>query len=126
MIETPTLDAAVSETIGLMEDTRDYVMRTNAYAPEHFADPMQRLASIRESSRLTGQLTSILSWLLWQKATLAGEITREEMALHTAELMEASPQPAANDLGREAIDLPDGLGELVAKTDRLFTRISHM
>ncbi|HLN23456.1 MAG TPA: DUF1465 family protein [Patescibacteria group bacterium] len=126
MIETPTLDAAVSETIGLMEDTRDYVMRTNAYAPEHFADPMQRLAAIRESSRLTGQLTSILSWLLWQKATLAGEISRSEMALHTVELMEAAPQPAANDLGCAVADLPDGLSELIAKTDRLFTRITHM
>jgi len=126
MIETPTLDAAVSETIGLLEDTRDYVLRTNAYAPEHFADPMQRMAAIRESSRLTGQLTSILTWLLWQKATLAGEISRSEMAVHTDELMEAAPRPAANDQGCAPADLPSGLGELIVRTDRLFTRISHM
>ncbi len=122
-MNAPTLDEALAECLSIMETLRDYVVRTESYSTAHFPDPMQRLAAIRESSRLTGRLTSVLSWLLWHKAALNGEIDREELEKNTAEVMDDAPKAASD---ADTAHLPEDLKVLRARSEDLFVRISRL
>lgn len=123
LMNAPTLDEALAECLSIMENLRDYVVKTESYGVQHFPDPMQRLAAIRESSRLTGRLTSVLSWLLWHKAALNGEIDRSELNKNAAEVMEDAPKAASDS---DLAALPDELKDLLNRSEQLFVRISRL
>lgn len=122
-MNAPTIDEALAECLSIMEEVRDYVVATESYSVKFFPDPMQRLAAIRESSRLTGRLTTVLSWLLWHKAALNGEIDREELQKNTSEVLDEAPHAARPE---DSSLLPEALRDLTERSESLFARIDHL
>lgn len=108
------IDAAIQDTVALTEAARDYVI---ASQDRDFEDPMQRLAAIRQSSRLTNLLTNILSWLMWHKAAAVGEIGPDELAVKTQEF------EAEGSLENDPTGLPEDLAALILRGNDLF---AHM
>ena len=92
------IDRIYEETLRLLEDARDYMMhweRRDRYALAMEARPL--LA--HESMRMTARLTSVMSWLLVQRAVDAGEITVYEALTEDYRLLVTSvhttPLPSA-------------------------------
>ncbi len=108
------------EGMGLVEETANYLDgqgRVDARA----LDRPGAIAYATESMRLTTRLMQLASWLLLQRAIVAGELqddeqAREKSRVNLAEIGAGNPVP-----GSEA--MPDGLRELVSRSLRLHERI---
>lgn len=111
------IDAAIQDTVALTEAARDYVL---ASQDRIFEDPMQRLAAIRQSSRLTNLLTNTLSWLMWHKAAAAGEIGPDELAVKTREF------EAEGCLKNDPTGLPEDLSALILRGNDLSARVQSI
>lgn len=111
------IDAAIKDTVTLTEAARDYVL---ASQDRVFEEPMQRLAAIRQSSRLTNLLTNILSWLMWHKAAAVGEIGPDVLAVKTQEF------EAEGSLENDPAGLPEDLSALILRGNDLFARVQDI
>lgn len=110
------------ETMSLLLDARNCVMRSgDQVAPSARA----RLAFSRESMRLTTRLTSVMAWLLAQRAVGEGEMTRQEAASDAHKL-------TARDLCLETADaddsalLPQDLQQLLDRSHALYSRVARL
>jgi regulator of CtrA degradation len=96
------------------------------------------LAYAGESMRLTTRLMQVASWLLVQRAVREGDMTAEDACQdryrvsHRAEA-EATPDPlvglkseVSSALDPLIAELPNGLMDLVHRSERLFERVSHL
>lgn len=81
------------------------------------------LAYATESMRLTTRLMQVAAWLLVQKAVHEGDMSEDEALSEKYEL-------GGRDLAREGIKgselLPDALKDLVARSERIFSRIDRL
>lgn len=86
------------------------------------------LAYAGESMRLTTRLMQVASWLLVQRAVKEGDMTAEEAALDRYRIAVSAPEPAAADVSQDPLvaELPNGLHDLVARSERLFERVLHL
>jgi regulator of CtrA degradation len=89
------------------------------------------LAYAAESMRLTTRLMQVASWLLVQRAVREGDMTAQE-ACDPRYRIGAQPAPRrANPLqvildGETGERLPDGLMDLITRSERVFDRINHL
>ncbi len=89
------------------------------------------LAYASESMRLTTRLMQVASWLLVQRAVREGDMSPQE-ACDPRYRIGPKPNPRRDDALRTVIDdeaaghLPEGLTELVDRSERLYDRISHL
>lgn len=70
----PIIERAYEETLGLLEEARDFVACRIALETDD-TPPVARLAASAEQFRLTSRLSTVLAWLLHRKAVAAGETT---------------------------------------------------
>jgi regulator of CtrA degradation len=88
------------------------------------------LAYASESMRLTTRLMQVASWLLVQRAVREGDMSAEEAGDPRYRI---GPKPAATrDRGGVSSSnlalepLPEGLSDLVDRSERLYDRIAHL
>jgi len=77
------------------------------------------MAYATESMRLTTRLMQLASWLLLQRAVRDGEMTAEEARQERYRIDLAR----CSDAGGNTDGLPETLSDLIARSDRLHTRI---
>lgn len=111
------------ETLRLLEDARDYHRHWERH--DRAALPLdQGCAMSRECLSMTARLTSVMAWVLTQRAAHAGEITREEAASPEnrllADTIHTQPLHASPD------NLPRRLWRLLESSDRLYRRVQRM
>jgi regulator of CtrA degradation len=108
------------EGMSLVEETANY-LDGQGRADSRALDRQGAIAYATESMRLTTRLMQLASWLLLQRAIVAGELTRddatrEKSRVELSEIGEGNPIPGAD-------ALPDGLKELVQRSLHLHKRI---
>jgi regulator of CtrA degradation len=111
------------EGMGLVEETANYLDGAGR-ADSRLLDRHGAIAYATESMRLTTRLMQLASWLLLQRAVVAGEMTAEE-AIREKNRINLSEIGASGESGSDS-ELPDGLSNLVARSLRLLERIRAM
>ncbi|MBF0392640.1 MAG: DUF1465 family protein [Alphaproteobacteria bacterium] len=120
---TVFVDRMYRETLRLLEDARDYLLHWEK-RDRAGASLGTRLVISRECMLMTARLTSVMSWVLVQKAVEAGEISDDEAILDENRLLvrEVHVRP-----------LPAGPGPLSARlwtmlerSNRLFQRVRRL
>ena len=111
------------ETMRLLEDARDYHRHWERM--DRAALPLEQgCAMSRECLSMTARLTSVMAWVMTQRAVHAGEISREEadspdnrllaQAIHTEPVRAPQNQ------------LPRRLWRLLDSSYRLYCRVQRM
>ncbi|HYM31734.1 MAG TPA: DUF1465 family protein [Candidatus Cybelea sp.] len=111
------------ETLALVTDARDY-LRDRGTLDAASLDPLTKLAYSAETSRVTARLTHLMAWLLLQRAVHQGEITAVEACREAPEL--ARVEICTGEVCIEAERLPARLNLLLARSERLYTRIMRL
>lgn len=110
------------ETMSLLLEARNCVMRSgDQLGPSARA----RLAFSRESMRLTTRLTSVMAWLLAQRAVGEGEMTREEAASDNHRLTARELCLDTADAEDSAL-LPQDLVQLLDRSHALYSRVARL
>lgn len=111
------------EGMGLVEETANYLDGPGR-ADSKLLDRAGAIAYATESMRLTTRLMQLASWLLLQRAIVAGELGTDE-ARKEKNRISLSDIGRGNDIpGGE--HLPEGLTELVDRSLRLLERIKTL
>lgn len=126
--ETPLFGQLQDEVITLMQDAQLEIARIEADAEDFGApvDPRDRLAILRECSRITARLTAISAWLLLQQGIATGEVDAA-IATHPDLALAAIPDPEASPAGRplEGLVSP-ALLEIAEEACKLYDRIGRL
>ncbi|HHN68072.1 MAG TPA: DUF1465 family protein [Thermopetrobacter sp.] len=110
------------EGMALVEETADYLDGPGRAAARKLQRPAA-LAYATESMRLTTRLMQMASWLLLQRALSNGEITPQAAVDEQRRIDLAAMEPGAGDL---PAGLPDELGALIVRADKLQRRIARL
>ena len=111
------------EGMGLVEETANY-LDGEGRADSKLLDRTGAIAYATESMRLTTRLMQLASWLLLQRAIVAGELGIDE-ARKEKHRISLSDIGRGNDIpGTE--QMPQGLKELVERSLRLHDRIKTL
>lgn len=119
---TAFFDKTYDEAFALLIEARNYVAYEEP-GDRAALDIGQRLNLSLETMRLTTRVTEIMAWLLYQRAIHAGEISREAALEPGCRLgwphicLEGEDNPAG---------LPHRLGDLVARSRKLYLRVSRL
>lgn len=108
------------EGMGLVEETANY-LDGQGRVDARVLDRPGAIAYATESMRLTTRLMQLASWLLLQRAIVAGELTGEENARNKARVNLS--EIGAGNVIPGSDRMPEGLTELVDRSLRLHERI---
>ncbi len=128
-MEPVFLDSLYDETMRLMEDARDY--HRHWEQSDRAALPLNEgCAMSRECLSMTARLTSVMAWVLTQRAISAGEIEAEEAADDEyrllAEAIHVTPVRMQSDrLPRRLWRLLDSSWRLYRRVQRLESQLVH-
>ncbi|WP_415235285.1 DUF1465 family protein [Sneathiella sp.] len=112
------------EALRLVMEAREYLLGPGRIAVRDLSSEGNfRYAT--ESLRLTTRLTETMSWLMFQRAVLEGEISPEEAQADECHLQyQATCLPDADE---EELDLlPAGLISLLERSEALYRRIDRL
>jgi len=121
--ETAFFSKTYDEAYGLLVEARNYVAYEEVADRAHL-DVFTRLRLSCETSRLTARITHIMSWLLFQKAVYAGELTREDLA--KAEYRLGGESVCFDEGGIWSDKLPPRLLDLLDRSRRLYVRVARL
>lgn len=116
-------DRAYGETLDLMVEARNYLTVVEPVERRRRAmEPSLRMSC--EAMRVTTRLTQVMAWLMLQRAVESGEMTAAEASDERHRLSAAAVclDTAAND----DAELPPGLRSLMARSHRLYLRVSRL
>lgn len=120
-VNTKEFEQTYNATFDLLSSARDYIAGRKKV--EKDIEPQTRLLASGHISKLTVQLSTIMSWLLLNKAAHAGEITLDELNQEGIELLprlkDTPPLP-------EAEDVPEDLISLLEKSFSLFEDVEQI
>lgn len=109
------------ETLGLMVEARNYLIHVPSGNLPH-GDAIGGLRQSCEAMRVTARLTSVMAWLMMQRAAAAGEIAEDEalgsetwLGENEVCLDSSAPQ-----------DLPTGLLSLLERSLLLYVRVARI
>lgn len=109
------------ETRDLLQEARDYLAHV-AHLDTDDLDPETRLRFSLESSRLTARLINLMAWLMLQRAVQAGEIEPSEAIAEAPDLNAHAAILGAVGCG----DLPQRMGRLMDRSERLYVRVARL
>ena len=112
-----------SQAISLVEETADYLSNEGEQDKEQLP-PLALTAFMSESMRLTTRLTTMMSWLMLQRAVADEEITADE-----ARKPEHRLRRLPNTLEIDSITksmLPERLSDLVERSMVLYKRVERL
>lgn len=111
------------EGMGLVEETANYLDGPGRQESRSLSRN-GTLAYSAESMRLTTRLMQIASWLLLQRAVSEGELSLREAGSEKSKVrLDSSASMMSGPVWEE---LPEGLRDLIVRTDRLNERVRHM
>lgn len=122
---TPTIDVLLAETLRQITAARQTIVWIEGDF-EPLGDNISRLDVVRDCTRVTARLTSVLSWLLIQRAVAAGEIALDDeracRPLFGVGDARVDPrQPFAENGGR-----PQAVSHMLSESAALFARIARL
>ena len=119
---TSLLDRLQNEAKTLAEDARHILAdQPTEASPDHVAG-LRRLEATAEMGRITTRIALAMSWILARKAVVHGELAAEEARQRQWRLERPQViEPVA--IGEEQ---PEALGQLSARSVRLFDRIDRL
>lgn len=120
---TAFFNKTYDEAFALLVEARNYVAHEQA-ADADAAGMWGRARLSLETTRLTSRLGHVMAWLLARKAVHAGEISREA-AGKPPYALDCNETVAANE-GPLADPLPPHLESLMARSQRLYTRVTRL
>lgn len=110
------------ETMGLLHEARSCIIR---HGDEPAMSVEARLTFSRETMRLTTRLTSVMAWLLAQRAVHAGEMSPQHAASEAHALTARDLCLREADDGETAL-LPGELQLLLEKSRGLYQRVARL
>jgi len=113
-------DRTFREGMALVEETAAY-LDGDGRRDSRLLGREDALLYAGESMRLTTRLMQIASWLLVQRAVREGDMEAQDACDDKYRLA-----PIRGDAGDNAATLPEGLLNLLDRSNRLYERISHM
>jgi regulator of CtrA degradation len=121
--DSEQFDRVFNEGMGLVEETANY-LDVEGRLDARELSKLGAIAYATESMRLTTRLMQMASWLLLQRAVVAGELTpddarREKHRINLAEIGRGKEIEGGH-------ELPKGLQELVVRSLRLLDRIKTL
>ena len=122
-LPTTFFSRTYDEALALTIEARDYIDRVQP-GDRYSLALIDRLLLNQESQRLTARLTSIMGWLLTQKAIHAGEIARGETARADAALSDRVV--CFGQEGEQNSDLPAQFRALLGRSRRLLVRVARL
>ncbi|ADU13378.1 MULTISPECIES: DUF1465 family protein [Asticcacaulis] len=114
-------DRTFREGMGLVEETASY-LDGDGRRDSRILSREDALLYAGESMRLTTRLMQIASWLLVQRAVREGDMEATDACDEKYRLSAA----AQSEYGDQLKVLPQGLLELLDRSNRLYDRISHL
>ncbi|HEX7799454.1 MAG TPA: DUF1465 family protein [Asticcacaulis sp.] len=113
-------DRTFREGMALVEETAAY-LDGDGRRDSRLLSREDALLYAGESMRLTTRLMQIASWLLVQRAVREGDMEAQDACDDKYRLA-----PVRGGEAGEAVTLPEGLLNLLDRSNRLYERISHM
>ena len=123
MMQHLFLDKNYDETVELLITTRDY-LSSKGRADMKGMTPLGRMIFAQESSRVTARLTQIMSWMLYQKSVVNGEMPEEEALQETVGLLDEAL--CLEDNKENTQHLPPQLRQLLTQSHALYHRIARL
>ncbi|MEO5376080.1 MAG: DUF1465 family protein [Alphaproteobacteria bacterium] len=120
---SPFFQRAYDEAFGLLVEARNYVAYRERLERERLSI-VGRLTMSCEAMRVTSRLTSVMAWLLTQRAVQSGEISLEEACSEDNRLTGEQVCLLNESVGNET--LPQGLRSLLERSYNLYVRIQHL
>lgn len=117
------LDKNYDETVELLITARDYLSSKGRMDMKGMT-PLGRMIFAQESSRVTARLTQIMSWMLYQKSVVNGEMPEEEALKETMGLLDEALCLEENQESTQY--LPPQLRHLLIKSHTLYHRIARI
>ncbi|MBT6911074.1 MAG: DUF1465 family protein [Rhodospirillaceae bacterium] len=111
------------EALALTREARDYLRDYGEEESRELSIDIAANFSV-EIMRLTARLTNMMAWLLVQRAVHQGELTREEVREDDWRLGGAEICLADGEIDPE--QLPPYLGDLLRRSERLYSRIARL
>ena len=118
------VEKAYRETLGLLEDVRDYVADPDGGEGEGMP-PQDRAVLLREMTKITRRLADAMAWLMVQKAVAADEIAPEEAVEQDAGILPPEPEVVPGedvDLG----SLPLAARGLIDRSRRIYAEVERL
>lgn len=116
-------DRTFKEGMDLVEETAAYLDGAGRQDSK-LLSRSAALAYAAESMRLTTRLMQVASWLLVQRAVREGDMAPE--AAQDASYRLAAETTQDSERAPSIEPLPASLGELLARSERLFERVRHL
>lgn len=120
---TAFFNKTYDEAFALLVEARNYVAHEQP-ADGAAADLWGRARISLETTRLTSRLGHVMAWLLARKAVHAGEIGRAAAGMPPY-VLDYDELIAANE-GPLSAPLPPRLESLMARSQRLYTRVTRL
>lgn len=122
-VGTIFFSSTFDEALALTREARAYLAGPGQEAVPKLS-PEQSFGYATESLRMTTRLTEAMSWLFFQRAVQAGEITAEEAQDQDCHLQHA--EVCLPETATDISDLPDGLISLLVRSEHLYRRIARL
>ncbi|WP_169570076.1 DUF1465 family protein [Sneathiella limimaris] len=112
------------EALRLVVEAREYLLGPGSMAVKKLSHEASFLYAT-ESLRLTTRLTECMSWLMFQRAVIEGEITAEEAQADECHL-QYQKTCLPDDINGDIEILPPGLISLLERSELLYKRILRL
>lgn len=112
-----------NEGLSLVEEAADYLANEGETEKESMP-PLALTAFMSESMRLTTRLTTMMSWLMLQRAVADGEITADDARKPEHRLRRQPRGIEIDSIARSM--LPERLTDLVDRSTRLYKRVERL
>lgn len=122
-VGTIFFSSTYDEALALTHEARAYLAGPGQEAVRELSSE-QSFGYAAESLRMTTRLTEAMSWLFFQRAVQAGEITAEEAQAKECHLQHADV--CLPETERDISDLPEGFVSLLGRSEHLYRRIVRL
>jgi regulator of CtrA degradation len=112
-----------NEGLGLVEEAADY-LANEGEAEKDKMPPLALTAFMSESMRLTTRLTTMMSWLMLQRAVADAEITADDARKPEHRLRRQPRGVELDSISRSM--LPERLTDLVDRSTTLYRRVERL
>ena len=122
-LKYPFLDRTFVEALALLTDARDYIADWKKVQRKN-PDPFNDFLVIWETTRLVAQLTSVVTWLSYQKAASQGEMSIVNANAASRKILDQVI--TSDDLAETRDMLPDELKDIIQRSLLLYMRVDRL
>lgn len=119
----PSIDKTYREAMDLLNEARRFVSFHQASANDN-GDSFDRFVITSKTSCLVSHLTNVMSWILWQKAANAGEVSASKACRMGDKHLK--PEIFNHPANLFDVDLPPTLERLIGRAGMLHARVNRL